>query len=113
MMRRARNLFLAWLTYGVLQLALLGVPGAAAQPSVGNRGARTTTESQSVSLTKRGLAPEPGDRRLPTTPFAPSVHIRLDLPTAVGRDALVPQDRQVHAGDPIALPPARAPPSLS
>ena len=113
MILRARNLFLAWLTYGALQLALLGVPGAAVQPGVGSRGARTQTESQSVSLGKRLLAPDLIDRRAPTTPFAPSVHFRLDLAAQVGRDALVADARQANAGDPLALPPARAPPTLS
>ena len=112
-MLRARNLFLAWLAYGALQLALLGVPGAVVQPGVGNRGARTQNESQSVSLGKRVLAPDLSDRRVHTTPFAPSVHARLDLPTQVGRDALVADDRQADAGDPIDLPPARGPPTLS
>lgn len=111
MMLRARNLFLAWFAYGALQLALLGVPGAATQPGVGSRGARTQTESQSVSFGKRVLPPDVSDRRIPTTPFAPSVHVRLDLPTLTGREALVPQDRQAETRDPIALPPARAPPA--
>ncbi|HUQ83199.1 MAG TPA: hypothetical protein VM076_18750 [Gemmatimonadaceae bacterium] len=113
MVLRARNLFLAWLAYGALQLALLGLPGAATQPGVGNRGAQSQTESQSVSLGKRVLAPELVDRRAPTTPFAPSVHVRLDLPTAFGREALVVVDRQAHAVDPVVTPPARAPPALS
>ena len=113
MILRTRNLFLAWLAYGALQLALLGVPGAAAQPGVGTRGARTQTESQSVSWAKRILPPDISDRRAPTTPFAPSVHVRLDLPTQVGREEVVAQDRQAGAGDPVVLPPARAPPALS
>ena len=112
-MLRARNLFLAWLAYGALQLALLGVPGAAVQPGVGARDARSRTESQSVSLGKRLLAPDLTDRRAPTTPFAPTAHVRLDLLTQVGRAPLVAQDRQAVAGDPIVLPPARAPPTLS
>ena len=113
MMLRARTLFLAWLAYGALQLALLGVPGAAAQPGVGSRGTRSQTETQAVSLGKRVLAPEPTDRRVPTTPFAPSVHFRLDLPTLVGREPLVAIARQATPGDPVDLPPARAPPTLS
>ena len=72
MILRARNLFLAWLAYGALQLALLGVPGAAAQPGVGNRSARTQSESQSVSFGKRVAAPDISDRRAPVTPFAPA-----------------------------------------
>jgi hypothetical protein len=113
MILRARNLFLAWLAYGALQLALLGVPGAATKPGIESRGARSQTESQSVSLGKRVLPPDLSHRRTPTTPFAPSVHLRLDLPTGVGREAVVAHDRQPHAGDPIVLPPARAPPTLS
>ena len=113
MILRARNLFLAWLAYGALQLALLGLPGAATQPGVGNRSAQTQTESQSVSLGKRVLAPELIDRRAPTTPFAPSEHLRLDLPTPFGREALVAVDRQASAVDPVASPLARPPPALS
>src|SRR5688572_18186948 len=113
MMLRARNLFLAWLTYGALQLALLGMPGAAVQPGIGNRGARPQSQSQPVPLGKPLLAPDFSDRRARTTPFAPSGHVRLDLPTQVGRNALVADDRQANAGDPIDLPPARGPPTLS
>lgn len=113
MILRARHLFLAWLAYGALQLALLGLPGATAQPGIGARGAHAQTESQSVSLGKRILAPELIDRRAPTTPFAPSVHVRLSLPTLLGREAPVVEDRQAHAADRVALPLARAPPALS
>ena len=112
MMLRARSLFLAWLAYGTLQLALLGLPGAATQPGVVSRGAHAQTESQSVSLGKRVLAPDI-DRRVPTTPFAPSVHIRLDLPTVVGREPIVAITREAAARDAVVLPPARAPPALS
>jgi hypothetical protein len=113
MILRTRNLFLAWLAYGALQLALLGVPGAAAQPGVGSRGTRSQTETQAVSLGKRVFAPEPTDRRIPTTPFAPSVHVRLDLPTLVGREPLSAIARPVATADRSVLPPARAPPALS
>ena len=113
MILRTRNLFLAWLAYGALQLALLGLPGAAAEPGIGSRGARTQTDSQSVTFGKRLVAPDLIDRRTPTTPFAPSAHVRLDLPTQVGREAAVGQDRQADAGDPIVLPLSRAPPALS
>ena len=113
MMLRARNLFLAWLAYGALQLALLGVPGAAVQPGVGNRGAQARSESQSVSLGKRVLAPELSDRRIPTTPFAPSVHVRLDLPTLVGREPVAATSTTLRQDAASVLPPARAPPTLS
>jgi|SRR5687768_17971169 len=113
MMLRARHLFLAWLTYGALQLALLGVPGAAAEPGVGSRGAQTRTETQAVSLAKRVFAPEPTDRRTPTTPFAPSVHVRLDLPTVVGREPVIATAATPRLDDLVVLPPARAPPALS
>ena len=113
MMLRARNLFLAWLAYGALQLALLGVPGAAAQPGVGSRGTRSQSETQAVSLGKRVFAPEQTDRRTQTTPFAPSVHIRLDLPTVVGREPIVAITRHVTTRDAVVLPPSRAPPALS
>jgi len=113
MILRARNLFLAWLAYGALQLALLGVPGAVAKPGVGSGGAQSRTETQSVSLGKRVLAPELNDRRAPTTPFAPSVHFRLDLPTLVGREPIVSASRTSWRDEPALLPPARAPPTLS
>ena len=113
MMLRARNLFLAWLAYGALQLALLGVPGAAARPGVGSPGAQSGAETQSVSLGKRVFAPDLNDRRAPTTPFAPSVHVRLDLPTLVGRESIVAVSRTSWRDEPVLLPPARAPPTLS
>jgi hypothetical protein len=113
MMLRARNLFLAWLAYGALQLALLGVPGAAVQSGVGSRGAHAQSESQSVSLGKRVLAPDISDRRAPTTPFAPSAHVRLDLPTLVGREPVLATHVAPRLDDTIVLPPARGPPTLS
>ena len=111
MTQRARNLFLAWLAYGALQLVLLGAPGADARPGVGNRGARSQSEVQSVTLGKRLLGPELSHRRTPTAPFAPSSYVRLDLPTVVGQDAPVAWNRRATAVDPVALPPARAPPA--
>jgi hypothetical protein len=114
MMLRARNLFLAWLAYGALQLALLGVPGAAVQPGVGNRGAQSRSESQSVALGKRLLAPDLSDRRAQTTPFAPSVLVRLDLPIQVGRrEPVIATTITPRQDDAFLLPPARAPPTLS
>lgn len=111
-MLRARTLFLGWLVYGALQLALLGVPGAVVQPGISNRGARPQSESQSVSFGKRVIASEFTDRRAPTAPFVPSVHVCLDLPTLIGREAVVaPRDPAV-TDDPRVLPPARAPPAL-
>ena len=112
MTQRARNLFLTWLAYGALQLVLLGAPGADARPGVGNRGARSQSEVQSVPLGKRLLGPELSHRRTPTTPFVPSSYVRLDLPAAVGRDAQIAWTHQATAVDPVALPPARAPPAL-
>jgi len=113
MMLRARHLFLAWLTYGALQLALLGVPGAAAKPGVGSRGEQSRTETQSVSVGKRVYAPELNDRRAPTTPFAPSGHVRLDLPTRAGREPVIATSLAPRLDDHVVLPPARAPPTLS
>ena len=115
MMLRARNLFLAWLTYGALQLALLGVPGAAAQPGVGSRSARTQSESesQSVSFGKRIAAPDISDRRAPVTPFAPAARIRLGLPTVVGHQAVVESRQTAETHAYRVLPPARAPPALA
>jgi len=113
MILRARNLFLAWLTYGALQLALLGLPGAAAEPGVGARGARPQSETQSVSFGKRATLPELAHRRALLTPFAPSAQFRLDLPIASTSDAIVAEYRQAAAGASVALPLARAPPTLS
>ena len=112
MTQRARNLFLAWLAYGALQLVLLGAPGVAGRPGVGNRGARSQSEVQSVSLGKRLLASELSHRRTPPAPFAPALYVRLDLPTVIGREALVTWTLEAPAVDPVALPPARAPPAL-
>ena len=112
MILRARNLFLAWLTYGALQLALLGLPGAATEPGVGARGVRTGSETQSVSFGKRATLPELAHRRALLTPFAPSAHFRLELPIAGPSDAVVAEYRQAAADASVALPPARAPPTL-
>ena len=113
MILRARNLFLAWLTYGALQLALLGLPGAAAEPGIGARGVRTGSETQSVSFGKRAPLPELAHRRALLTPFAPSARISLDLPIAGTADAIVAEHAQAAAGASVALPLARAPPTLS
>jgi hypothetical protein len=113
MILRARNLFLAWLTYGALQLALLGLPGAAAEPGVGARGARPQSETQSVSFSTRATLPELAHRRALHTPFAPAARISLDLPTAGTTDAPVAEHRQAAASASIALPLARAPPTRS
>ena len=112
MILRARNLFLAWLAYGALQLALLGVPGAATQPGVGSRSARTQSESQSVSFGKRIAAPDLSDRRAPITPFAPAARIRLDLPAVVSRQAIGESRQTAETHAYRVLPPARAPPAL-
>ena len=111
MTQRARNLFLAWLAFGALQLVLLGAPGADVRPGVGNRGAQAQSEVQSVALGKRLLGPELGHRRTPATPFVPSSYVRLDLPALVGHMAQAAWNRQAAAADPVALPPARAPPA--
>jgi hypothetical protein len=113
MILRARNLFLAWLAYGALQLALLGVPGAAAQPGVGTRSAHTQSESQSVSFGKRIVAPDISDRRAPVTPFAPAARISLGLRTVVGRQAVVESRQTAETYAYRVLPPARAPPALA
>ena len=109
---RTRSVVLAWLAYGALQIALLGAPGAAGRPGVSQRGTRSQTEAQSLSLGKRLLA-EASDRHAPTTSFAPAAYIRLDLPATIGNEALRTTSRQAPAADRFAVPPARAPPTLS
>jgi hypothetical protein len=107
-----RNLLLTWLASAALQLVLLGAAGADARPGVGNRGARTQSEVQSIALGKRLLGVELSHRRTPATPFVPSAYVRLEAPAAVGRDAPLAWNRQAAGVDPVALPPARAPPAL-
>lgn len=111
MTQRARTLFLTWLAFGALQLVLLGAPGADARPGIGNRGAQAQSEVQSVAVAKRFLGPELGHRRTPATPFVPSSYVQLDLPAPFGDTAQVAWNRQAAAVDPVALPPARAPPA--
>ena len=111
-MLRARHLLFAWLTYGALQLALLGMPGASAQLAIGNGDARPRAASESVSAVKRLLAPDLSERRTPT-PFAPSASVRLDLAAVVGVGDVTASPRQATAVAPSALPPARAPPALA
>ena len=112
MMLRARHLLFAWLTYGALQLALLGIPGASRQLTVGSRESRTQTTSQSITLGKRLLAADVSERRA-TTPFVPSAYARLDLPGIVRVGDIAVPRRQAPASAPAALPPARAPPALA
>jgi hypothetical protein len=114
MILRARHLFVSWLAYGALQIALLGVGDVAgAQLGIGARSARGQSESQSISLGKRILASEPTDRRVPPTPFAPTAHFRLDVSAPVGREPSIAEPPRVEAVDPTVLPPVRAPPALS
>jgi len=109
---RARHLLFAWLTYGALQLALLGIPGASRQLTVGSRDARTQTATQSITFGKRLHAADVTDRRA-ITPFVPSAYARLDLPRVVGVSDVAALPRQARASAPAALPPARAPPALA
>jgi hypothetical protein len=112
MKSRTRTLLLAWLTAAAaLQLMLLGAPDSAARPGVGQRGAWSPSEAQSL-LGKRIHVPDLGHRRLPVAPFAPSAYVRLDLPAARVREAPVAWHRQAIPADRAALPPARAPPAL-
>jgi len=108
---RTRYLFLAWLAAAALQLMLLGAPDSAARPGIGQRGAWSQPEAQSL-LGKRIHAPDVGHRRVPMGPFAPSAYVRLDLPAVSVGDAPVASHHQATAADPVALPPARAPPAL-
>jgi hypothetical protein len=112
MMLRARHVFFAWLTYGALQLALLGMPGASGRLAVGSSDARPRAASESVSAVNRLLAPDQSERRAPT-PFAPSAYVRLDLATVVGVSDVTASPRQATAVAPSTLPPARAPPALA
>ena len=112
MMLRARHLLFAWLTYGALQLALLGIPGASRQLTVGSRELRTQAAAQSITLGKRLLAADISNRRA-ITPFVPSAYARLDLPRIVGGTDVAAPSRQAPAYAAAALPPARAPPALA
>jgi hypothetical protein len=112
MMLRARHLLFAWLTYGALQLALLGIPGASRQLAVGSRESGTQTATQSITFGKRLLTADVSERRA-TTPFAPSAYARLDLSGIVGVSDVPAPRRQAPDSDAAALPLARAPPALA
>ena len=112
MMIRARNLVLAWLVCGALQLVLLSAPGDSARPGIGDRGTRFQSDAQSTLLGKRLLAPELAPRHAQTTPFAPSIHIGLDLPVLAGSDSPGARTPPLPMADPAVFPPARAPPAL-
>jgi hypothetical protein len=112
MMLRARHLLFAWLTYGALQLALLGIPGASRQPAVGSRESRTQTATQSITSGKRLLAADVSERRA-TTPFVPSAYARFELPRVIGVSNVGAAPRQAPPCAPAALPAARAPPALA
>ena len=105
-----RHLFFAWLTYGAIQLALLGVPGASRQLAVGSRDGRPQTATQPVSLVKQLLAPDVAERH-GSTPFAASAAVVLGLTTVEDRGAVRLSSRQATTIEPAALPPARAPPA--
>lgn len=115
MLHRARHLLAAWIVYGVLQFALLGVVGAAGTGSeMGARDARVRSESQAVSFGKRTFAAEGREHRhTPVTPFAPPAYVRWDLvaldwTSEVTQPSSTPRTRVARV-----LPPSRAPPSLS
>jgi hypothetical protein len=63
-------------------------------------------------LGKRLLAPELARRHAQTTPFAPSIHVGLDLPALAGNDSPAARTPTVPTANPAVLPPARAPPAL-
>jgi hypothetical protein len=113
-MLRARHVLVAWLAYGVLQLALLGAGGVVGAPAgVADAESRPQAPWPTVSAGKRLLAPEPTDRRATLTPFAPAAYVRVDVPTRVA-DATPPErPRSAASKAAVTLPPARAPPSLS
>jgi hypothetical protein len=112
MMLRARHLFLAWLTYGVLQLGLLGLPYASGQTSVGIRDVCAQSSAQSISATKRLPASERTEREA-HTPFAPSAAIVLGLANAAERSQNVGSPERRTSLELAERPPARAPPVLA
>jgi hypothetical protein len=112
MMLRARHLFFAWITYGALQLVLLGMPGASGQIAVGSPEARSQAAVQTVSITKRLLAPDLSERRA-VTPFAPSAHVRLGIRANGPVAGAAPSPGRSFAYERGAPPPARAPPALA
>ena len=111
-MLRARHLLFAWLAYGALQLALLGIPGASGQLAVASRESHGWTASQSVSVVKRLLAPDAPERRA-AAPFAPSAYVRLDVLVAAVASPMDATPRRAVDAEPLALPLARAPPALA
>ena len=111
MMRRARHVVLAWLAYGVLQLGLLGVPGASGQLVVGSRDTCAQNSAHSITATKRLLASERTEREA-QTPFAPSATVVLGLANAAEPSRFVGSPDGGPAFELALLPPARAPPVL-
>ena len=88
MMLRARNLFLAWLAYGALQLALLGVPGGGREAGSRERGARRRPRPSGLA---RQAPPRAGPQRSPRTDDAVrAVRARPLRPAdGVGREPMV------------------------
>src|SRR5690349_7828943 len=105
MIARARQMLLAWLVCGVLQLGLLGVPSVAGHPSVGSRDVCAQSSAQSLSATKRLLASERAEREA-HTPFAPSAAIVLGLANATEPRQTVGSPDRVPAFELVTLPPA-------
>ena len=114
MILRARHLFFAWLAYGVLQLALLGVGGVGGmRAGINDRGTRPQSATPTVAATERLLAPEPNARRAPLTPFIPASLVRLELPAIAGVEPARRDPSATAFADAVSLPPVRAPPALS
>jgi len=115
MLLRARHLLAAWIAYGVLQFALLGVVGAAGTASEhAARDARARSESPAMSFGKRTFAAEVREHRhTPAPPFAPSAYVRWDLVALDWTSELPQPSDHRRARHTRVLPPSRAPPALS
>lgn len=113
MMLRARHLFLAWIAFGVLQLALLGVGGMSVQVGIHGRGARAQSELTSVALTKRVLSSDLNVRHAAPTPFAPSESFGIERPRGIGGQSPAWQPLPAASALARGLPSARAPPARS
>jgi hypothetical protein len=105
---RVRHVFLAWLSYGVLQLGLLGMPYIPGQLTIGSREACAQSSTQSISATKRLFSSERTERAA-HMPFAPAATVVLGFANTAEPSQIVGTPERA-AFELATLRPARAPP---